>query len=223
MSYEVMKRETADQISSSEEFMNGVIELAGLKQLVPTIKVKDEASRAVAAETRAKIQTLKKTFEEMRRSAKGPYLEMGRVVDNIFKPFLEDCKSLNDRIDGEYIPYVREQELVFAEQQKEAMRKQIEAKNAEETIVKAAMMQPGGVIETDSGKTFTRGDVEVEVVNEIKLIKAALDGRNTIPRDVVQINEAKLRQLCRGSMYSEKKWLKYGVRVVKVTKVQTRT
>jgi len=195
VSYEVMKRETADQISSSEEFMNGVIELAGLKQLVPTIKVKDEASRAVAAETRAKIQTLKKTFEEMRRSAKGPYLEMGRVVDNIFKPFLEDCKSLNDRIDGEYIPYVREQELVFAEQQQEAMRKQIEAKNVEETIVKAAMMQPGGVIETDSGKTFTRGDVEVEVVNEIKLIKAALDGRNTIPRDVVQINEAKLRQL----------------------------
>lgn len=223
MSYEVMKRETASEIGSSEEFMNAVIELAGLKQFVPTIKVKDDAGRALAAETRARVHDLRKSLEAMRKTAKGPYLEMGRVVDNIFKPCLEDCKALADQIDGEYIPYVREQELIFAETQRKAMKAQIEAQNIEETEAKAEMMQPQKVIDTDSGKTFLRDDVEVEVVNEVKLIKSALDGRNTIPKDVIQINESKLRQLCRGNMYSERKWLKYGVKVTKVKKVQSRT
>ena len=38
MSYELMKRETASEISGSEQFMDVVIAVAGLKQFVPTIQ-----------------------------------------------------------------------------------------------------------------------------------------------------------------------------------------
>ncbi len=223
MSYEVMKTETANEISSSQEFMDAVIEISGLKQFVPTIKVRDDSSKALAAETRAKVHNLKKSLESMRKSAKGPYLEMGKVVDKIFKPFLADCGTMLQHIDGEYLPYVAEQEAKYAEEQKRAMAKAIEARNVDETAAKAEMMTPKNTIDTDSGKTMVRDSLTVEVVNEVKLIKAALDGRNTIPLDIISINEAKLRQLCRGDMYSEKRWARYGVKVVKIKKVQTRT
>ncbi len=223
MSYELMKQETAREVSTSQEFGDAVVQYAGLQQFVPTVKVKDDTSKAIAAETRAKIQGLKKSFENMRKSAKGPYLTMGKVVDNIFKPFVEGSEGMLQHIDGEYLPYVKEQELVLAETQKAAMAAQIEASNVGETVVAAEMMTPTNVTETDSGKTFTRDDITVEVVNDVKFIKAVLDGRNTIPMDCITINETKLKQLCRGSMYSEKKWAKYGVKVVKVKKVQTRT
>lgn len=221
--YEVMKAETAAEIGSSELFKDSIVEFSRLKQFVPTIKVKDDTGKALAAETRATIHTLKKSFEAMRKSAKGPYLEMGKVVDNIFKPFLDSCGSMLEHIDSEYVPYMVKQEERVAAAQREAMRQQIEAKNVEESKVKAEMMTPSNVTETDSGKTFLQDNLTVEVVNEVKLIKAVLDGRNTIPLDVIQINEVKLKQLCRGSMYSEKKWAKYGVKVVRTKKVQTRT
>jgi len=223
MSYELMKKETASEISGSEQFMDVVIAVAGLKQFVPTIRVKDDAQKAVAAETRAQVHTLKKDLEAMRKSAKGPYLEMGKVVDNIFKPFMADCEGMLKHIDGEYLPYVKEQEFIIAEEQKRAMAAQIEASNVTETEAKAKMMTPSNVTDTDSGKTIVQDDITVEIVNDIKLIKAVLDGRNTLPLDLISINEVKLKQLCRGSMYSAKKWAKYGVKVVRTRKVQSRT
>jgi len=148
---------------------------------------------------------------------------MGKVVDNIFKPFMSDCETMLKHIDGEYLPYVKEQEFIIAEEQKRAMAEQIEARNITETEAKAKMMTPSNVIDTDSGKTIVQDDLTVEIVNDIKLIKAVLDGRNTLPLDLISINEVKLKQLCRGEMYSAKKWAKYGVKVVRTRKVQSRT
>ena len=223
MSYELMKSETASEISGSKKFMDAVIAVSGLKQLVPRIRVVDDKTKAVAAETRAQVHQWKKDLEDMRKSAKGPYLEMGKVVDNIFKPFLEDCKGMLQHIDGEYLPYEQEQQLVYAETQKAALAAEIEASNITETEAKAEMMAPSNVTETNSGKTIVRDDLSVEIVNDVKLIKAVLDGRNTIPLDLISINEVKLKQLCRGDMYSAKKWAKYGVKVVRTRKVQSQT
>ena len=80
MSYELMKSETASEISGSKKFMDAVIAVSGLKQLVPRIRVVDDKTKAVAAETRAQVHQWKKDLEDMRKSAKGPYLEMGKVV-----------------------------------------------------------------------------------------------------------------------------------------------
>ena len=228
MSYELMKRETASEISGSEQFMDVVVAVAGLKQLVPTIRVKDDAQKAVAAETRAQVHTLKKDLEAMRKSAKGPYLEMGKVVDNIFKPFLVDCDTMLKHIDGEYLPYVKDQEFIIAEEQKRAMAAQIEASNVSETEAKAKMMTPSNVTDTDSGKTIVQDDLTVEIVNDVKFFRAVMDGRNTIPmkemfEKMTPAVMPLLKQLCRGEMYSAKKWAKYGVRVVRTRKVQSRT
>ena len=223
MSYELMVKETATEISTSEVFMDAVVELSRLEQFVPTVRVRDDASKAIAAETRAQVKTLEKNLDSMRKSAGAPYLTMTKTVNNLFKPFLASCKKMSEHIDGEYLPYETEQQLVFEETQKAAMKAQIEAQNIGETAVVAEMMQPAGVTDTDSGKTFIRDDIKVTIVNLIKLIKTALDGRNQIPIDIIQINEAKLKQLCRGNMYSVKKWAKYGVKVEKTRKVTTQT
>lgn len=63
----------------------------------------------------------------------------------------------------------------------------------------------------------------MEVVDPIKLVKAAIDGRNNVPFDVLQINEAKLRQIAVGDTYKPRQWAKYGVRVHEVDEVATRT
>ena len=93
MSYELKKRETATEISNSEAWMEAVVELAQLHQFAKTIKVSNDAQKAVAAEARARIHTRIKELEAMRSSAGVPYREMLKTINNIFYPYVYKNKG----------------------------------------------------------------------------------------------------------------------------------
>ncbi len=221
MSLELMKRETATEISSSEAFLNAINELSYLEQTIPTIKVVDGASQALASETRMSVRNVEKALENMRKLAGAPYRTMQKTINNLFKPLVEACGRMREILDGQLLEYKAQEEARIEAEQKAAMEKEIEAKEAGAEIV-AEVQQFENVVETDSATTYTTSRKKVEVVDKVKLIKAALDGRNQIPVDVIEVNEAKLRQVATGRMYKPKQWAKYGVRVWKEDSVVQR-
>ena len=102
-------------------------------------------------------------------------------------------------------------------------KKQIEAKNIDETEAKAEMMTPTNTVQTDSGSTHVQEKWTFEVVNEAALIKAALDGRTRVPMGIIKIDEGALRQQIYAQIYQPKKWAKFGVKVERVKQVVTRS
>jgi len=228
VSYELMKQRTRAEITSSEMFLDAVMEVAKFKQMVPNIRVRDEETRVIAAEVRGQMVKVRNDLETMRKQAGEPYRLMLNTINAMFKPKVEAFKPLLEHVDGEMAVFEENQKLIYAEEQKKAAQKQIEASNIAETTVKAEMMTPQTTVDTNSGKTFSREDVEVEIVNPIKFVKAVLDGRNTIPmRDYldrwIASTMTLLKQHARGDMYAPDKWAKYGVKVTKVKKYTTRT
>ena len=223
MSFELMKAETVREVTASQMFMDAVVEVSQLEQYVPTVRVTDEASQALCAETRARIKDSQKQLDAMRATAKAPYRKMGEAIDNLFRPFLDACKKMVEKLDKQYVPYVAKQIAEAEKAQKEAMQQQIEAKNVADTEAKAAMMTPSTTVETDSGQTSVRKLSTFKIVDKLKLIKAAVDGRNKLPLDVVVVNEALVRQLVNGKQFTAAQWKKWGVEVEEKLGVATRT
>jgi len=217
-----MKAETAKEVTSSQLFMDAVIEVSQLEQFVPTVRVSDPASKLLCAETMARVKKARDNLDAMRKTAGAPYRKMNEAVNNLFRPFLDACKKMVDKLDKQYIPYVSK-EIAEAEQaQKEAMQKAIEARNVEDTEAKAEMMTPSTTVNTDSGQTIVRKGLTFTIVDKLKLIKAAIDGRNKLPLDVVVANEALVRQLVNGKQFSKEKWKKWGVKVEESHTVATK-
>ena len=107
--------------------------------------------------------------------------------------------------------------------QKKAMKEALEAKDSEEGVTTPAEVVVQTVTETESGKTYMRKVTKVEVVDPVKLVKAAVDNRNKVPFNVIQVNDTFLRQVAIGDTYKPKEWAKYGVRVFVEDELATRT
>ena len=61
-------------------------------------KVDDAATNANAAEAQVEISRVLKTYEEARKAAKDPVLQLGRAIDDVIKGHVEDVKSEQLRI-----------------------------------------------------------------------------------------------------------------------------
>jgi len=219
-SFDVMKAETVRTVSGSDEFAECVGLLAKLQQIAPKITVVDEGSKAMASETILQVKNTEKRFEELRKTAKAPFLEMGKTIDNVFKPLIAACEGARKSLEGQVLQYNAAARAALELSQKQAMEKEIKARevDGEKPPDEYPLFYPG-VTQTDSGKTFTRTRLKFEVVDEVRLIKAALDKRNQIPLTVATVNESKLRECVNGKLYSIKNWAKYGVRVYEVEEV----
>jgi hypothetical protein len=221
MSFDVIKAETVKQVSGSEEFAFCVGQLARFQTVVPKMRVEDAGTKALASETLVQLMKTEKKFEEMRKSAKGPYFEMGKTIDNLFKPLVETCERMRNELAGRMLEYGQKEREEYEKRQKEAMKAEIVAQGVGEEQPPVQVLPPESVVKTDSGKTFVRKRLKFEVVDGARLIKAALDRRNQIPAAVATVNEAKLRECVNGKLYSIKSWAKYGVRVYEVEEVTT--
>ena len=221
MSFELMKAETVREVTSSDLFMDAVMRVSQLEQYVPTVRVEDESSKALCAETRAKVKQAEKDLEAMRKTAKAPYFRMGQAIDNLFKPFVESCTKMTRSLDERYTKFVAKEIAEAEKAQKEAMAKEIEARDVES--VEPEKVNVNNSVKTDSGETTVRKGVDFEITNGLKLIKAAIDGRTKLPMDVVQVVEAKVRQLVNGKRFSEAQWRKWGVKIKDKMTVATRT
>lgn len=223
MSYDVMIQQSSKDIATSREFGLIVQEIAMLEQQVPSIKVKDDAGEVAASEARARVKTCSKQLEEYRKTAKAPYLKINKVIDSMFKPLKEACERMTETLDTQIAPYKSAKIAAAEAAQKQAMEEALTAKEAGVDVSTPAEVKPVTVTDTDSGKTYLRKVKKVEIVDPIKLVKAAMDNRNKVPFDVIQFNESKLRQVAVGDTYKPKQWAKYGVRVYEVDEVATRT
>ena len=185
MSFELMKAETVKEVTASQMFMDAVVEVSQLEQYVPNVRVIDSASKALCAETRARVKGAEKSLDEMRKVAGAPYRKMNEAINNLFRPFLDACAKMTKQLDERYTKFVAKEIAEVETSQKEAMQRAIEARNVEDTEMKAAMMTPSTKVDTDSGQTSVRKTMQFEVVDKLKLMKAAADGRNKLPLDVV--------------------------------------
>lgn len=220
---EIMVRETATEIAGGQEFMTIVAALAQLEQFVPTVKVQDDASKAIASECRARVKTCEKELEAMRKMAGAPYRKMTDTINNLFKPLKAMCAKMVGQLDKEISPYVRKQVEAAEKAQREAYEEALKAQEVDGDESLPAPVKVETTTKTDGGSTFLRRVKKVEVVDVVKLIRAALDNRNKVPFEVVQINEARLKQVAVGDTLKPKQWAKYGVRVYEEDQVTTRT
>ena len=222
---------TQQGIAEQEAFQKSLVELALLEYDIKTIKVVDEESYAVASEQLLRAKQHVKALNEMRLYATKPARDFTDGINAFFKEYtnkFERKGGLLGMLNDKMVDYKTEQMKEAMAAQERAAREQIKAEDIEETAAKAEMMTPSTVLEVDSGKTYLKDDFQVEIVDMVKFVKAVGDGRNTIPmREYYdrweEASMSLLRQHARGEMYSEAKWRKYGVKVVKKKKIATRS
>jgi hypothetical protein len=221
--YEVMLAQTASDVAKEPALTSIIQEIAVLEQIVPSIKVTDEATEATASEARARAKTCVKDMEAMRKMQKAPYKKVADTIDSLYRPLKQSCARMVELLDEQIAPFKRAKIEAAYKAQAKAMQEAIEAKEAGESVPPPAEVSPSATSKTESGQTYIRKVKKVEVVDPVKLVKAAIDNRNQVPFDVIMVNETKLRQVAIGQTYKPKQWAKYGVRVYEEDEVATRT
>jgi predicted nucleic acid-binding Zn-ribbon protein len=222
---------TQQGIAEQEEFQKSLVELALLEYDIKSIKVVDEESYAVASEQLLRAKKHVKALNEMRLYATKPARDFADGINAFFKEYtgkFERKGGLLGILNDKMVDYKAKQMKEAMAEQERAARAQITAEGIDETAVKAEMLTPSTVLEVDSGKTYLKDDLQVEIIDMVKFVKSVGDGRNTIPmREYYErweeVSMPLLRQHVRSEMYSEAKWRKYGVRVVKKKKIATRS
>lgn len=209
--YDLMVQDTTQALVRSGEFTELVMEVARLGQFVPSVRVQDEESNTLANEVLVRVKKAKKRLEEMRKVTKAPFMAFGQSVDNVFRPLADKCGAMITQLDEQMVPYARE-----------AMRRVEEARLAGQLAAQELAGDgpvsplPGilpPVVKSDSGTTRIVKRWAFEVVDVVKVIKAAMDSRTKVTMDVVMVNEVRLRELVESGGWSVGQWEKWGVKV----------
>ena len=74
------------------------------------------------------------------------------------------------------------------------------------------------VVRADGVKAFDREEWKIEVVDPVKLIRAAMNARNKVPMAVIKVDEAALKVAVKEGEIKLSFWLKYGVSAAKEKK-----
>jgi len=213
-----------NEIATKETFQTAVVALAGLEYDIKKVKVTDDESYAVAAEMLIQAKGHVKALNEMRLYATKPARKFTESINAMMKVYTEKFEmvgGLFNAINDKMVEYKREHEASA----RVAAAEQIKASNITEMEAKAEMMTPK-VVETDSGSSYLKDDVQVTCTNPIKALKAFMDGRNTLSLSdlldhIAPFMESWVKK--NHKLYSERKWKRYGMEVVLKKKVATRT
>ena len=217
-SYELLVADTTTKLTTSSEFAQVLSEVAQLRQFVPSVRVQDDGSHALANEVMVRVKKAAKRLEEMRQQAKAPFLQFGKSVDNVFRPLENTCKEMVGMLDGQMLPYAIQKRNAEEEARREAA---IAAQQVTDGPVSPQPKIAVAAVESDSGKTSLVTRKRFTVVDVYKLAKAAMDSRTKVEMGVIQVNERRVQELVDAGIYSEKEWAKYGVKVFEETKQRT--
>jgi len=231
-----LAKETA-ALSVRPEFLNLVEKVSVFETGVKEVKVTDDASEKQAVTSLGMVKTTHKDLEKMRKGIVAFPNKWVKTVNGMFKGLRLSLEKVESKLNAEVMKYRdikrREIERAAAEAAKIAAETPIPVKGLEvmdeENLPVTPVPPEVPVMESvtkgeNGAASFEKETITVEIIDQAKLVKAALDKRVVkIPFDLIEIKEGVLKRLVKKEDLTEKKWKQYGVKVTYGKQLITRT
>jgi len=231
-----LAKETA-ALSVRPEFLNLVEKVSVFETGVKEVKVTDDASEKQAVTSLGMVKTTHKDLEKMRKGIVAFPNKWVKTVNGMFKGLRLSLEKVESKLNAEVMKYRdikrREIERAAAEAAKIAAETPVPVKGLEimdeENLPITPVPPEVPVMESvtkgeNGAASFEKETITVEIIDQAKLVKAALDKRVVkIPFDLIEIKEGVLKRLVKKEDLTEKKWKQYGVKVTYGKQLITRT
>jgi hypothetical protein len=196
---------------------------------VPTtnVRVTNDSEEATAVELVGKIRAAKKALNDERLSITTFPRKFIEAVNGMFKGIGEMAERQIDRTDKQVRKYRDWKEAEARKAAEEAAKRAAEQTIAPECEGIEPPCLPKGeelpkyepITRANGQKAYDREYWVVEVVDPVKLMRAALNKRSSkVPMAVVSIDDRELRKAVESGELKPKEWMKYGVKAAKEKK-----
>jgi hypothetical protein len=216
--------------TAAPEFAQLMQKISAYEVQSANVRVTNDAEYQMATDSLIAVAEVHKALEGMRKEIVSYPNTFRTTVNSMFKGLKERCEKARERLQYHATKYANAKEAEFAKQQAEVAAAAPEPSEAvDPDMVDAHPPQPPqppmqSTKGTNGGSvSYREGRPEIEVVNAAKLVRAAVDPRNKVPVDVVQIDMSVLRKSVEGKLMTIKKWEKYGVKVTEKKDMVVRT
>lgn len=212
-------------VASRPDFLKLVQEISEYESQVHKVKVKDEETNQAASEALVAVRSTGKDLEDLRKNIVAYPNKVVKTVNDTFRGLKASVDKVSGIIQQEIGGYRRKVEEEARKAAEEAAKQEIQPTEAGEEVKPPIPPPPVNTTKTESGGAVYEVEVmKFEVIDEVKLVKAALDSRSkNVPMGIVQINESALRNAINSKELTPAKWKKYGVKVSFEKEVRTRT
>ena len=216
------------KISTRSDFLEMIQRLSGYEVQVANVKVETDADEQMAVEALVAVKSLGKDFEGLRKGLVNFPNKLVKTINNTFRGLKDTVGKVEGKLTREIQGHRRkreeEEERLRKVAEEAAARQEIPVSNAETGVPDPPIVPKPSVTKSESGSFHEREETVVEVVDEVKLMKACLDNRvKKVPLAIMTIEMGVLKAAVKRGELKPGEWKKYGVRVEKVKKAVVRT
>jgi hypothetical protein len=197
------------------------------------IRVTSDEEYQMATDSLIAVAEVTKGLEKMRTGIVAYPNTFTKTVNATFKTLKDRCLRTRERLEYHARKFKEKKDAEFAKQQEQIAAAAPEASNVidsdaspEQTQLPLPPTPPmKSTKATDGGGSvsYREGRPKVTVENPVKLIRAAINVKNKVPTDIIQIDAAALRKVVESGLFTPKQWAKYGVVVEKQEEMVVRT
>lgn len=183
------------------------------------VRVTNDAEYQMCVDSLIAVADVEKSLENMRKAIVSYPNVFVKTVNATFKGLKERCGKTRGRLSYPSQKYKTDEDakaMAAAAAQPVQAELPIEVTDGEATVQQEAPTAPMQSVKGVDGKgsvSYRKGPPVIEIVNAAKLVRAALNAKNKISADVIQIDLKVLRGLVDSGVYTLKQWEKYGVKV----------
>jgi hypothetical protein len=215
---------------SQPDFMELMQSVSQYEVQSANVRVATDQEYQMAADSLVAVAVVHKALEDMRKDVVAYPNTFTKTVNATFKTLKERCEKTRQRLEYHAGAYKAKKDAEFAKQQAEADAAALQAPapvtDADSEVKPPEPPAPPlqSTKATNGGSvSFRQGKPKIEVINSVKLIRAALSIKNKVPAGIIQIDAAALRKAVDEGLYKPKQWEKYGVKITQQEEMVVRT
>lgn len=217
------------------KFMELMQKISAYEVQSANVRVTNDAEYQMATDSLVAVAEVGKDLEGIRKGIVAYPNTFTKTVNDTFKGLKERCARSREKLEYQARKYKEKKDAEFAKQQAEtaAAAPQAPEQNVADAdgeqvqtelpLPPAAPLQSTKASDGKGSVSYREGKPKVEIENAVKLVRAAINAKNKIPMDIVQIDQAALRRAVEGDLMTVKQWAKYGVKIVKSQEMVVRT
>jgi predicted phage tail protein len=222
LSNEVMK------VYQREDFMQVIQRVSSFEVPTTNVIVESVEAEKQAVALVGQVRDVKKDLEDLRKGIVTFPNKFVKTVNGMFKDLKDSCERYEKRVLDKIQPFRRKLEAEVRKAQQEAAKAAAEATQVAESLdedvpslplAPEVPKTPSNVTKAGGHAVHEREEVVVNVLDAVKLIKAAIDNRKPkVKMDCITIDTSALKRNVKDEDVKPVQWLKYGVEV-KIEKV----
>ncbi len=214
---EVMK------VYQREDFMGVIQRVSSFEVPTTNVIVESDDAEKQAVVLVGQVRDVKKDLEDLRKGIVTFPNKFVKTVNGMFKDLKDSCERYEKRVLDKIQPFRRKREAEVLKKQQEALKEAAEATQVPESLdgdvptlpsAPEVPKTPSNVTKAGGHAVHEREETVVNVLDAVKLIKAAIDNRKPkVKMDCISVDEAALKRNIKDEDVKPAQWLKYGVEV----------